>query len=255
MKVRTLIAEDEPLARERLRDLLANDPDIEQVGECANGPETVEAIRRLRPDLVFLDIKMPELGGFEVLSNISDALPSAIVFVTAYEQYAVKAFEVNAIDYLLKPFDRQRLEQCLQRVKHRLSEGGTSSLQSRLQHLLQEMEAKSGGSSCERLAVKSAGRIVFVNTEDIDWIEAADNYMKLHDRNGEHLMRETMASLEARLDPRRFLRISRSIIVNTDRIREIQPLFHGDSVVVLKDGTRLNASRGYKEKLKQFLNS
>jgi len=251
MKIRTLIVDDEPLARERLRSLLAAEPDIEVLGECADGREAVAAIDRDAPDLVFLDIQMPELDGFEVLAAIEPAKPPVVVFVTAYSQHALRAFEVHALDYLLKPFDRERFQTTLARVRAQCQRSQGGELTQQLSALLADLRPET--KPADRLVVKAAGRVLFLKTLDIDWIEAADNYVNLHVGKESHLLRGTMASIETRLDPAQFLRISRSTIVNVERIKELQPMFHGDYSVILRNGTRLSLSRGYRDKLQQLL--
>ena len=251
MKIRTLIVDDEPLARERLRKLLQDEPEIELVGECADGVDAVNTIQKLLPDLVFLDVQMPELDGFGVVAKIDAARMPAIVFVTAHDKFALKAFEVHALDYLLKPFDRERFQIALRRAVNHIHRGQPKELGERLDSLMAELKGKS--KPAERLTVKTGGRIFFLKTETIDWIEASDNYVNLHAGNESHLLRETMAALEARLSPDIFLRISRSTIVNVERIQELQPMFHGEYVVILRNGTRLTLSRGYRDKLPQLL--
>jgi two-component system LytT family response regulator len=251
MKTRTLIVDDEPLARERLRQLLEREPEVELIGECANGLEAVAAIREQAPELVFLDVQMPELDGFGVLARLDPARLPAVIFVTAYDQYALKAFEVHAVDYLLKPFDRGRFQKALRRALDQLQHQQTGDLTQRLSSLLGEL--KPAPKHLDRLAVKSAGRVVVVKVTDIDWIEAADNYVSLHLGTESHLHRETMAALEGQLPPDKFLRISRSAIVNVDRIKELHPMFHGEYTVVLRNGTKLTLSRNYRDKLNQLL--
>ena len=247
MKIRTLIVDDEPLACGRLRQLLEAEADLEIVGECANGREAVNAIRKESPDLVLLDVQMPVLDGFGVLAELSGGKMPAIIFVTAHDKFALKAFEVHAVDYLLKPFDRERLQTALRRAVDKIQHDQSGELNQRLTELLADL--KPGARPLERLAIKTSGRVVFVRIDDIDWVEAADNYVNLHVGNEAHLHRETMAALEAMLPARKFLRISRSTIVNVDRIKELQPLFHGEYSVILRNGTRLTLSRGYREKL------
>jgi len=247
MKIRTLIVDDEPLACGRLRQLLEAEADLEIVGECANGREAVNAIRKESPDLVLLDVQMPVLDGFGVLAELSGGKLPAIIFVTAHDKFALKAFEVHAVDYLLKPFDRERLQTALRRAVDKIQHDQSGELNQRLTELLADL--KPGARPLERLAIKTSGRVVFVRIDDIDWVEAADNYVNLHVGNEAHLHRETMAALEAMLPARKFLRISRSTIVNVDRIKELQPLFHGEYSVILRNGTRLTLSRGYREKL------
>ncbi len=251
MKTRTLIVDDELLARERVRQLLQQEPEIEVVGECANGREAVGAIKEKRPDLIFLDVQMPELDGFGVLQEIGGggAMP-VIVFVTAHDKFALRAFEFHAVDYLLKPFDRSRFQAALQRSLEQVKQRQGGALDQRLSNLLAEL--KSPPKLLERLAVKSNGRVVFVRVNDIDWIEAADNYVDLHVGKQSHLLREKLSVLETQLAPEKFVRISRSTIINIDRLKELQSLFHGAYTVILQDGTRLTLSRNYRDKLKLF---
>lgn len=254
MKVKTLIVDDEPLARERLRKLLEAESDIQVVGEASNGHEALELANQNRPDLIFLDVQMPELDGFGVVAGLQlDPLP-AIVFVTAYDRFALKAFEVHALDYLLKPFDRERFQKALERARTLVQQRQTGDLSKRLSSLITDLKPEKAESKyLDRLAIKAEGRVLFFKIDDIDWIEAADNYVSVHVGADEHLHRETMASLEAKLPPSLFLRISRSTIVNIERIKEMQPMFHGDYVVILKNGARLNLSRNYRDKLNQLL--
>ena len=250
MPTRTLIVDDETLARDRLRHLLQAEPEIQIVGECTDGREAVETIQRELPDLIFLDIQMPELDGFGVLEAIKDRPMPVIVFVTAYNQFALKAFDVHAVDYLLKPFDRERfqvaLRHALEQVKHR----SDKSLAERQSAALAELKPPSKTS--ERLPIKSGGRVIFVRIDEIDWVEAAHNYIVLHVNKDSHLLRETMNAFEARLSPDKFVRISRSTIVNIDRIKELQPMFYGEYTVTLQNGTRLTLSRRYRDKLQQL---
>lgn len=254
MPLRVLIVDDEPLARGKLRSLLAREPDIEIVGEAGDGRSALDAIAEKNPDLVFLDVQMPELDGFGVLAELpADARP-AVVFVTAHDQFALKAFEVHALDYLLKPFDRERLKKALDRARQQLAApSGPTELQNQLSALLAGMNRPAPTGVPDRIAVKSSGRILFVNTGEIDWVEAADNYVKLHLGKTEHLMRETMASIEQRLAGAGFVRISRSVIVHPRTVRELQPLFHGDQAVILKDGTRLTMSRTHRNALDKLV--
>ncbi|MEW6160198.1 MAG: LytTR family DNA-binding domain-containing protein [Verrucomicrobiota bacterium] len=252
MKIRTVIVDDEPLARERLADLLSAEPAIELVAECADGREALEVIERTAPDLLFLDVQMPELDGFGVVAGLKrqKKMP-VVIFVTAYDKFALKAFEVHAVDYLLKPFDRERFRTALQRATDRIRQAQPEVLTERLTALLEEIQP--AAQPLDRLAIKTEGRVLFIKVDDIDWIEAADNYVNLHLGAESHLHRETMTALETLLPAKRFLRISRSTIVNVDRIRELQPLFHGDYVVILKNGTKLTLSRNYREKLNFLL--
>lgn len=250
MKIRTLIVDDESLARERLRQLLESEPEIEIVGECANGREAVAAIRKEPPDLLFLDIQMPELDGFGVLEAIrSEPLP-VIVFVTAHDKFALRAFEVHAVDYLLKPFDRERFQTALRHALAQVKNREGSSLVQQMSALLADM--KPAARSSDRLAVKTGGRVVFVKVSDIDWIEASHNYVELHVGKEAHLLRQTFEAIEARLPAEKFVRISRSVIVNIERIKELQPLFHGEYSVILHNGLQLTLSRRYRDKLHQL---
>jgi two-component system, LytTR family, response regulator len=224
--IRTLIVDDEPLARQRLRRLLEADPDIVILGECGDGQQAVTDLRQLRPDLVFLDVQMPVLDGFGVLQALGGTPLPTVIFVTAHDRYALKAFEVHALDYLLKPFDKARFGAALERAKTQVRQGSAAALDERLQELLQTVQPRRSGP--ERLIVRSSGRIYFVRTEDIDWIEAAANYVRLHVGKEDHLLREGLTALEKKLDPGRFVRIHRSTIVNLERIQELQPAFHGD---------------------------
>jgi len=251
MKVRTLIIDDEPLARERLRKLLEGEPEIEIIGECSNGREALAAIQEHSPDLIFLDVQMPELDGFSVLAALKGEKMPVVIFVTAHDKFALRAFEVHAVDYLLKPFDRERFQTALARALNVIKREQTGALTERLSTLLADLKPES--THPDRIVVKSDGRITFLKTDDIDWIEAADNYVNLRVGTESHLVRETMASLETRLPPKKFMRISRSTIVNIERIKELQPMFHGEYAVILRNGTRLTLSRSYRDKLQQLL--
>src|ERR1041385_1255128 len=247
-KIKTLIVDDEPLARRNLRLLLAKDPQIEILDECRNGGEAVKAINALSPDLVFLDIQMPEMDGFDVLERTGPAQIQAIIFVTAFDQYALKAFDVHALDYLLKPFDDERFAHALQRAKSQIEAREIDRLSKRLLALLEERESERRGSRNQknyltRLMVKVSGRVVLLKVDDIDFVEADGNYAKLHVGRASHLLREKIQDLEGQLDPAKFARIHRSIIVNLDRIKEMHPHFNGDYIVVLEDGRQLRLSR------------
>jgi len=251
-KIRTLIADDEPLARERIRALLAEQGDVEVVGEARDGEEAVQAILSQAPDLVFLDIQMPRMDGFEVIRTVgADNMP-LIVFVTAYDQHALKAFDVRALDYLLKPFDRDRFTESIGRVRDAIEHSGSDEIGRRLLEIVRELKPGTPPRS-DRLVIKSAGRLFFLRIAEIDWVEAAGNYVKLHVGTEEHLLRETMNGIEQKLDPDTFFRIHRSRIVNMERIKELQPWFNGEYVVILHNGTKLTLSRGYREKLQERL--
>ena len=246
---RILIADDEPLARERLKMLLADQEGLQIVAECQDGTQAIDAIRRLQPDLVFLDVQMPGASGFDVIDAIGPDRMPLVVFVTAFDRYALRAFDVHALDYLLKPFDRDRFLQALARARRQLEQPANSDLQRRLLALVQNLTPPSHRP--ERFVVKSGGRVFFVRADEIDWIEAAGNYVKLHVGGETHLFRETMTALEAQLSPDTFYRIHRSHIVNIERVKELQPWFNGEYVVFLRNGTRLTLSRGYREKLQE----
>ncbi|HEX8847799.1 MAG TPA: LytTR family DNA-binding domain-containing protein [Pyrinomonadaceae bacterium] len=248
--IRTLIVDDEPLARRGIRAQLASEDDFEIIGECGNGREAVATILELSPDLVFLDVQMPELDGFGVVERVGIERMPAVIFVTAYDKFALRAFEVHALDYLLKPFDAERFAKALARARAQIERRNISDLSRRLQTLIDDL--KTDRKYAERLVVKSAGRIFFLGVEEIDWIEAADNYVRLHLGSDSHLLRETMSSLEGRLDPAQFLRIHRSTIINVRRIKELQPLFRGEYEITLKDGTRLASGRVYRDKLQEL---
>ena len=248
-RVRVLVADDEPLARERLRLLLSREEGIELVAECPNGTDAIEAIDRLQPDLVFLDVQMPGATGFEVIEAVGAERMPLVVFVTAFDQYALRAFDVHALDYLLKPFDRERFHEALVRARQHLDRRTNGDLERRLLELVQDL--KPSAQRLERFVIKSGGRVFFVRSDEIDWIEAAGNYVKLHVAGESHLFRETMNTLEAQLDPDTFFRIHRSHIVNIERVKELQPWFNGEYVVFLRNGTRLTLSRGYREKLQE----
>jgi two-component system, LytTR family, response regulator len=250
-RIRTFIVDDEPLARQRLRQLLEREVDIELAGECADGRQAVAALRQHRPDLVFLDVQMPVLDGFAVLEELGAERMPVVIFVTAHDRYALRAFEVHALDYLLKPFDRDRFCKALDRARAQFQQTQSQDVNQRLLALLADVQETR--KPLDRLVIKSAGRVCFVRTAEIDWIEAAGNYLRLHVGRDVHLLRETMSRLELRLDPRLFPRIHRSTMVNIERIRELQPAFHGEYVVVLRDGTELTLSRGYRDRLQELL--
>jgi two-component system LytT family response regulator len=251
--VRALIVDDEPLAREKIRMMLSQDRDVEVIGECANGEQAVEVIQRESPDLVFLDVQMPGLDGFGVLQRVGIDRVPGVVFVTAFDQHALKAFDVHAVDYLLKPFARKRFNEALVRVKEHLSRRPSGEINRQILSLLDELQGRK--KFLERIAVKSLGRVVFLKVEDIEWIEAAGNYVNLHVGSHAHLLRETMNGIETQLDPGKYARIHRSTIVNIERIKELSPLFHGDYSVTLTNGTRLTLSRSYRERLNGLLSN
>jgi Response regulator of the LytR/AlgR family len=253
MQLRVLIVDDEPIAREGVRVQLSKHPDVEIVAECADGLEAVEAIRDANPEIVFLDVQMPGMDGFEVLQHLDLAKLPAIVFVTAYDKYALKAFDVNAVDYLLKPFDAERFEKAFTRAKAEVTTRDTALLDLRLRKLIDTV--RPAQKHLERLVVKSRGRIFFLRVEEIDWIAAADNYVDVHLGRESHLIRETLTALEAKLDPGKFVRIRHSVIINIDHIKELHPLFKGAYEIVLMDGTRLKSSRRYYNHISELLES
>ncbi len=250
-KIRTLIVDDEPLARERLAGLLAAEPDIEIAGQCRDGEEAVRAIIEQTPDLVFLDIQMPQLNGFEVIEAVGPERMPLVIFVTAHDRHALRAFEVRALDYLLKPFDRDRLRDALQRVRKQVEREDGGEIGRRLLALMKDLRRDQPRT--DRLVVKSGGRLFFLRTDEIDWVEAAGNYVRLHVGSTSYLLRETMNAIEGRLDPEKFFRIHRCRIVNMERIQELQPWLNGEYAVLLRTGTRLTLSRGYREKLQERL--
>ena len=245
--IKTLIVEDEPLARERLKMYLADEPDVEIIGECADGRQAVSAIRSLDPDLVFLDIQLPELDGFGVVEEVGAERMPVVVFVTAYDQHAMRAFDVYALDYLLKPYKRERLRRAVERARAQVLRGKGEALSEQLISLLESV--RPGPRHVERLMIKSPGRVYFIRSDEIDWIESEGNYVRIHAGKESHFLRDTLGGMEARLDQQKFVRIHRSTIVNVESIKELQPLFSGDYVVILYAGERLTMSRSHKEKL------
>jgi len=237
MTLEVLIVDDTPLSRQRTRRYLAEEPDIAVVGECGEADSALAAIRSLKPDLVLLDVQMPGTTGLGLLEQLPQDERPAIVFITAFDEFAVQAFAVEAVDYLLKPFDKARLGQAIAKVRT----------------FLARRRSLAPPAYLERIAVKSVGRTVFVNTAAIDWIETEGNYLSLHIGKETKLVRETMSQIEAKLDPRRFVRIHRSTIVRIDAVKEITPLFNGDQSVVLSDGTKVVLSRSYREKARAAL--
>jgi two-component system, LytTR family, response regulator len=252
-----LIVDDEPLARRTIRGLLRDDPEVEVVGECGGGREAVESIRRQPPDLLFLDIQMPGVDGFGVLSRIELEAVPAVVFVTAYDAYALRAFEVHALDYLLKPFTNERFREALARAKSHVELREAKVTAQSLRALLSERDsaasASGRGDFLTRFIVKRGDRVIFVSPADVDWIEADDYYVKLHVGSRAHLLRLSMKELERRLDPQSFWRIHRSAIINLDRVKELRQRPNGEYLVALKDGTELRLSRDRRERLRQLL--
>lgn len=248
MPYRALIIDDEPPARLRIRALLSEDREVEVVGEAEDGPSAVEAIERFHPDIVFLDVQMPELDGFGVIEAVGPQKMPCPVFVTAYARHALKAFDVNAVDYILKPFDAERFRKALAKAKHRVGEARNTSTE-RLEHLLEDVRQK--GEYPERILVKIGAGQQLVKVSDIRWIEAEDNHIRLHLPQGSHLIRHTLRDFLKRLDPEQFRQIHRSTIVNMAHIRELQPWFHGDYLVHLTDGTTLTLTRTHRNALLQ----
>lgn len=246
MQITTLIVDDEPLARERLKRFLRDEPEIEIIGECGDGESAVTSIKQQRPDLIFLDIQMPEKNGFEVIRSLGVKKLPIVIFVTAYDQYALQAFDVHALDYLLKPFNKERLHRAVSRAREQFAKKNSGSIDERIISLLEDLRPEKR--YLERLVVKTSGRIFFLKAEEIDWIEAAGNYVKIHSGRDAHMIRETMNGIEAKLDPDRFLRIHRSTVVNVDKIKELHPMFSGDYAVILRNGAELSLSRNYRDR-------
>jgi len=250
-KIRVVVADDEMLARKFIRRMLKQDPEVEIVAECGNGAETVAMIRKEKPDLVFLDVQMPEMNGFAVLDAVKlDHLPE-IIFTTAYESYAIRAFELHALDYLLKPFDQVRFKAALKYAKERFHSHHEEEKRLQIGTLLESIRAQQ--QYLDRVIIRTDGRITFLQTREIDWLEADDKYVHLHTGKGTRMVRQTLSAMEEQLDPRKFVRVHRSAMVNTDRIKELQPLFNGEHSLILEDGTRLTLSRKYKDKLFELL--
>jgi two-component system, LytTR family, response regulator len=254
-KIRTLIVDDEPVARRGIRRELEREPDVLIVGECADGYQAVATIQEQAPDLVFLDLQMPELDGFGVIEAIGSEHMPVVIFVTAYHQHALQAFEVHALDYILKPFNKERFQHAMQRARKQIQHVNSDDLSERLLALLQESESmrREPPKYLERLVVKTAGRIFFLHTEEIHWIEAADNYVRLHTIKDSHMIQGTMSRLESKLNPEMFLRIHRSAIVNIKYIKELHPLFHGEYAVHLSSGKELTSGRTYRENIQRLL--
>jgi len=255
MPITTLIADDEPLARDGLREMLAKDPEVGSIHEARDGRQAVEAIQQFRPDLVLLDVQMPEMDGFDVLRSIGAEQMPAVVFVTAHDKYAIQAFEINAIDYLLKPVMEERFVKALARGKSRIQSnaagGGNPQLSHEIVALLETLAAPR--SYVKRLAVRAAGKTSLLNVADVDWIAAAENYVELHAGRQTHMLHVTLQALERSLDPECFLRIHRSLIVNLSRINALEPIAHGEYVVTLETGVRLQSGRTYSGRLKALI--
>lgn len=245
MSFRAIIADDEPLARERVRSLLAGESDVEIVAECSNGAQALKATQEHKPDLLFLDVQMPRLNGFEVIEALEPAQAPVVIFTTAHDEHAIRAFEVNALDYLLKPFTEVRFKTAVQRARDQLARNGRSERSSQFSGLLKHLHSATPGGG--RILVRSPERIVFLKPDEIDHVEAAGNYVVLHVGKERHIVRETTAAMEARLAPAGFMRISRSLIVNLIRIREVHPVGPSHYSVLLKNGTRLDMTCSLSE--------
>ncbi len=258
-KIRTLIVDDEPIARRGIRQHLRAAPDVEIVGECANGREAIAAIESQKPNLIFLDVQMPLMDGFGVVEVVGAGNLPAIVFVTAYDEHAIRAFEVNALDYLLKPIDPERFQKTLARAREQMVNSQSNKINEKLSSLLVSFhEFKTHDSTpayLERIAIKDQGRVFFLSVDEIDWLCAQGNYVKIHAKGEAHLLRETVDGMESKLDPRQFLRLRRSTLVRIERIKELHPLFNGEYAIVLKDDTQLVSSRRYRKNLDVLLKS
>ena len=255
--IRTVIADDERLARQKLRLLLKPEPEVEIVAECRDGRETIAAIRSVKPDLVLLDIQMPDLDGFQVLEEIPPAEMPVVIFTSAYDQYAIRAFEAHALDYLLKPFDQERLHHAVERARQELRKIEDREVTHRILDLLSRVrsEKQPAAEGDRRLIIKTKGRVVFLDLDEIDWVGASANYVRLNVGKESYLLRETITRTAERLDPNRFVRIHRSTIVNVRKIKELIPVNSGEYVVVLRSGKELSCSRGYRAGLQQMIES
>lgn len=248
--LRAVIVDDEPLVRRGLRSLLAKEPDVALVGEARNGLDAVSVIASSAPDLVFLDVQMPGLDGFEVLARLPAASRPSIIFVTAFDEYAIRAFDVHAVDYLLKPFDAPRFRLALERVRARRATS-TGRDDARWDALLSQLHGSAR--FADRLLLKDDGSVVVVLVADINWIEAADNYVLVHARASRHRVRQSIKTLESQLDPARFARSHRSAIVNLDRVRSLEPMAAGEYVILLSTGEKVSLSRGYRDRFRERL--
>jgi two-component system LytT family response regulator len=253
--VRAIIADDERLARKKLRILLDSEPEVQVVAECEDGRQTVSAIHAHLPDLLLLDIQMPDLDGFQVLGEISPAQMPVVIFTSAYDQYAIRAFEAHALDYLLKPFDQERLHHAIERARSELRKSGDREITHRILDLLSRVrsEVPSGSEPDGRLVIKAKGRVIFLNLDEIDWVEAAANYVRLNVGKESYLFREAISRTSERLNPNHFIRIHRSTIVNVRKIKELIPVNSGEYIVVLKTGKELSCSRGYRAALQRVI--
>ncbi|MGB9181405.1 MAG: response regulator [Pyrinomonadaceae bacterium] len=258
-KIRVLVVDDEPIARRGLRLYLRDEPDVEIIGECANGRAAVAAIRERQPDLIFLDVQMPLMDGFGVVEEVGAERSPVIVFVTAYDEHALRAFEAGALDYLLKPFHQDRLKKTLARVRGYINHPNRDEYTHQLIALLQDLKSrelsKDQPKRLERVAIKESGRLFFLSVDEIDWVESEGNYVRLHTGRATHLLRETMDGMEARLSGNNFVRLRRSTLANATHIKELQPLFNSEYRIILRDGTRLTSSRRYRKNLDALLKS
>jgi two-component system LytT family response regulator len=253
--IRTVIADDEPLARTKLRLLLGSELGVQVVAECQNGQETIGAVRAHKPDLLLIDVRMPDVDGFEVLARLAEDEMPVVVFTTAYDQFAVRAFEAHAMDYLLKPFERERLHQAIERARNELLKSHNRDLTSRILDLLAnkpEVKPESKPTD-DRMVIRAGGKVVFLDLAEVDWIEAAANYVKLNVGKESYLVREGIGRVSERLDPDRFVRIHRSVIVNVRKIKELQPCDSGEYIAVLRNGKELSCSRGYRAELQRLI--
>jgi two-component system LytT family response regulator len=257
MKIRALIVDDEPLARQRIRMLAQDEPDLDIIGDCASSADALAAIERDPPDLLFLDVQMPEIDGFELLQKLPRERLPLVVFTTAYDKHAVRAFEAHALDYLLKPFQPERFRAAVARAHEHLANKQASSAARGLLELLAARQSSSAlptASQClTRLTIKSDDRVIVIKTADIDSIESAGNYVAVNVGKEAHILRETLNALESQLDPEKFLRVSRSAIVNLDRVKELQPMFKGEHIIVLQNGKRITMTRGMLREVEQAL--
>lgn len=249
-KLRTVVVDDEPLACKRLEKLLKEDEDIDLLKLCANGEEAIEVINNKEPDLVFLDIQMPEINGFEVLQQIDENKVPLIIFVTAYDEYALKAFDVHALDYLMKPFKKERFFESLDRAKKAFQQDDRLKIHKKIENLLTYLD--DSGGPLTRILVKSSGRYFFLKATDIDWIESAGNYVRIHSGGNNYLIRETMINMEKKLNSDTFFRIHRSTIINVEKVKELEQWFHGDYQVIMYNDQKLTMSRNYKQILEKF---
>ena len=249
VQLKVLVVDDEPLARDRIREMLNDYPELEVVAEARNGREAIESIKEYAPDLVFLDVQMPDFNGFDVLENLNVERMPMIIFVTAFDQHAIRAFDIHAIDYLTKPFDRKRFAEAIEHA--RIYMKGTEEPDARILKMLEEFRA--GPRYLERFAVKSGEKVFFIRSEDVEAIEAQGNYVRLSLGGSSHLLRETLNNIEAQVDPKVFVRIHRRTIVNINRVKELQTWARGEYRVVLENGTHYSLSRGYREHFDNFI--